>query len=769
MTYQALFDTFQSLLAPYRTLCMLFCFGIACMVIVTVIGKRKREQIVGVLRTVDERGSALHTAGKVILLLITFFSWFVLGFLLLDVLQGSALQVLKVIAYLVIYLTLPGYLLIRRVRQLPHASLLFALCVASGMGMMFLVFLAGSLLGVMSLVKFVPPLLAAAAAVLLYRDIRSKKLDRKLLTIDLPLLALTSLLLAYAVLVRGVGSSPLVDGSGYTFMDSLYVVSNSAAMKNGLMQESFLFPGFYLRYHSMTNIQQACAGIVTGISAVDLFTVYWPLIYLSMALSAIHGLICLLKNNTVGVDRMTALVVLSQTFTLGNLYLFDTNNISMNLYMGTANLEAYLLRLPNGNDIAIPMILCVAAVCILYYRNACEKRIAFTLAAVMMCMCTGAKAAYALCILGALVGTGILMAIFQKKNGDLKKTWWLLGAAVLGFVAAYAIMIYNPTQSAVSTVTILDPYDPRSSLKFESLYPWLKTRLESLFPAKEFSETVLLLLAFPLSVFIILPYAIIPFFVGFVQKAARIKTIKSEQMLMYGTAVCALLAYYLVNIDGYSQAYFLLAGLCFIHIMGQLWLSENHEKLPYVMKLLVAFCLLLSLFSTGANINSSAYTAIAEIAVSRVYPDMVQEPSYDSITEKEYEVLCWLKENSPEDSLIVTDRLLTSQRTEETMLDAIERALYFYYPAYSERQFYISGYSYSPRTEEMSMWIEERLQVIETLYNSATVNRAAIMREHGITHMMVSRFMTPDFNFSSDPTISCIYGNPDLMIYVPVE
>lgn len=757
----------NSIIRPYHTLSVLFCLALAVMLAVTVIGRERRRKLGDKAAVLLGAGDSLSKVQKIVLLTITGISWCVLAAVLFVILRVPVLDLLKILVYLLGYLVLPGYLLARCIKKLPHASLLFALCVTCGMGLLFLVYLLGTVTGVMELVKFLPLALLLPAAFLLWRDFRSGRVERKLLRVDLPLMALTSALLAYVVISRAVVSSPTVSGSGTTFMDSLYVVANSAAMKNGLLQDSFLFPGFYLRYHSMTNIQQACVSLVTEISAAEVFLVYWPLIYLSAAIAAIHGLIVVLKNDCAGAGRMTTLVIFSQIFTFGNLFLFSNDGIADHLYMGTANLEAYLLRLPNGNDLAIPTILCAAAVCILYYRGVCGRGIAFVLTALLAGLCTGAKAAYTLCILGALVGTVLLLLLFKRKDADLKKALLMLLAAGLGFAAAYFILIYNPDQSQVSTVSLFDPYDPRSSLKFETAYEWVKAVLEEYLPWLHLSDTVLLLLLFPFSLFAILPYAMPAFFVGFAQKAARFKEVKAEEMLLYGTGLCALLAYYLVNIDGYSQAYFLLAGLCFIHILGQLWLEDHYVRLPYAAKLVVVLCLVCSLFSTAANMNNGAYEAARDVRSAKYQRYGTPEPTYNSITEYEYEAMCWLRDNSDPDSLIATDRLLTAPQGDRTMLEAIDDALYFYYPAYSERQFYLSGYSYSPRTEEMEQWIEQRLRTLERLYSENTRNRAQIMESNGITHLIVSRFTTPDLDLEKDTSVRCVYENRDIRIYVP--
>lgn len=748
---------------------MLMVLVLVSLFILAIMGRRRREA----LGRIAARG-AMPTAvtariGRFLRALIMLFSWACMALLLFRYSGIPALDFAKFLGFLFVYLLLPGYLAARRIRNLLTPSALYALSMAAGMALLVCVHVVASYLGRMELIYYINPIVSVIAGIVLLRDIIKHQPVTELFRVDASLLFVVSVVLLYTVTVRSsYAISPEINGVSTTFMDSLYIVTNSVTMKRGLFAESLNFPGFQLRYHVITNILQACAGMVTNISAVNIFMVFWPFLYIGTSVCAIHAVIVQFRQKEEHATMMTLLVLLSEIFTFAMLHPFDGQRMLKDMYMVTANLEAYLLILPNGNDIAIPAILCAALVCLATYREDCRSWYGFCLLVLMTGLATGAKAVYGLCICGALAGT-VLLSLFQR-NGwrSLKKPALLLLASVIGFAAAYLIFLYNPGQGSATGTSLFSPHDPRSSLKCEALFGWLTEHLKTRFPGTRFSETKVLLIAFPLSVFIILPYVIIPFFAYMIEQLKRFRSITHETMFLCGVAVCGLVGYYVVNFDGYSQAYFLLAAICFIHIIGQTWLEEHCRSFSFSTKAVTALLLSVSMFSTLAvGAARTRETIQAYRHVSLAYRETLPDPwpIYDGINVNEYRAMIWLKENTPEDAVIVCDRFLTAAPNGRSRLAAIDDALYFYYPAYSERQMYLGGYSYSPRTEEMTSWLKDRFNVINKLYSQRTNQRAQIMKENGISYMVVSQFSSPGLSLTKDRSLKCVFWSRDIAIY----
>lgn len=741
---------------------LLVLFPLVCLVGLLI--RRIRGERV---RTLRKNGVA-GIFGNVMLGGFSLTCWFSMFLILFYMLGIPATDGVRFVLFLVFYLFLPGYLFARRIPGLSGPSALYAVSAVSGMCVLLLVYIFASLTGRMTLVLYVSPVLSLAALVKLRKDSVDRQRMAGLFRLDFPLLAVVSLFLLYSVGVRSAYAiAPTRSGSASVFMDSLYIVANSAALKRGLFAESLIFPGFQLRYHTVSNILQACSGLVTGISAVNTFLVFWPFLYLTVSICSIHAVLSAFREREEHAAWMTALVLLSENLSFGVLTPFTLDVMLRRLYMGTANLEAYLLILPNGNDIAICGILCAALIGILAYRKKNPMWLSVLLMLLFTFLTTGAKAAYGLCICGALVGSLLLIALQRNGINKLGRPFLLMLAAGIGFAAAYLAFIYNPAQSATSTVTLFSPADPRSSLHFETLYTSLQNHLGRF----ELSDSALLAIAFPLSVFIILPYVILPFFGFFIERLRRFRAIPPEDMLIGGIALCGLAAYYLINIDGYSQAYFLLAAICFIHIIGQTWLEEHFPRFHFVFKLLTVILLSVSMFSTTANMamrTRSSLNSYKQTYDNIHYSWVAPEPEYDALSAYEYEGMEWLRNNTPQDALVVCDRFFTSPVDKEARLEEIDRALDFYYPAFSERQMFLSGYSYSPRTKEMANWIEDRLDIIDELYSQETEERGEILKENDISYMVLSQLENSALDLSEDESIACVFKNRDISIYCPV-
>lgn len=747
---------------------ILLCVVVVCLLVLLLLGKHRRAAMVTQLQA--RAGSVRRQrAGRIFLVVLTALCWAGIGILLFYVQCVSVWAFLKFIGFFLVYLVLPGYFAVRRMDRLVSLSALLALSTVVGMCLLTAVYLLASLCGFMPLVLFVSPAICAVSVVLLVRDCQKKRPVTGLFRIDLPLLAVGSLLLFYAVTVRGsAGISPQVSGSVTNFMDALYIITNSAALKGGLMAESLNFPGFVLRYHVATNILQACAGLVTGISAVDIFMTFWPFLYISTAVCAVHGLMCQYRRQTRYATLMTLLVFFSETFTFALFHLFNRAEILRTVYLGTGNLEAYLLTLPNGNDIAIAAVLCAVLVVLMAYRDECRFVSALVLLFAFSGLTTAAKAPYGICLCAALGGTFLLVPLQRQGRGHLKKPFWLFAVGLLGFAAAYFCFLYNPSQAGASTASFLAFGDTRSSLKLDATYQWVSALLSGWFPHAVIPEWVVLLVEFPLSLFNVLPYVMIPFFAFFVGRLKQFRQTAAEDMVLCGMGISALLGYYLVNFDGYSQIYFLLAGICFLHLLGQTWLERNAPRFPFLLKSLTALLLAVSLFGTLVNMSirlEGSLGTYAHAHAAQKYSYDVPEPSADSLTAYEYDGMIWLRDHTPVDATVVCDRFFTRDLDGRSRLEAIDDALYFYYAAYSERQMFLSGFSYSPRTPEMAAWLEKRFHVIDALYRDGTADRAQIMRGNGISFMVVSRLMTPDLDVSEDSSLACVFENRDIAIY----
>lgn len=700
---------------------------------------------------------------------MTCICWCIIFFTLFFTLRVSFIEFIKFILFFIVYIILPGYLIIRKIEHFRNLSVLFTLCSITGISILISVYLISSFVGFLPLIYWISPICSVASGILIRRDWRNNVLNRVILRIDIRLICVISLMLVYSITSRALKAFPELSGDTSFFMDSMYIISNSSAMTGGLFADSLNFPGFMLRYHAITNILQACAINVTGISAVKIFLVYWPILYLSIGLAGIHALIVTYRKNDRFASLAIFLMMISEHLTVAVFHLFDFASLEPRLYMAIGNLEAYYLVLPNGIDIAIPALLATAIIIIKCYRNECSIYLSTLLAFLFTCITTGSKVPFGICVCGALTGTLLFMLFQKKKRKSMIKPLLLLLSSILGFLAIYIVIIYNPVSTGKSTVSLFNLLDTRNSLHFEYTY----SRLLEYFPQTisewfQNHELLSMLLMLPISMLFILPFFMPMFITWSATQISKFQQITRTNLLMCGIAICGICGHYLIAFDGYAQVYFFFSAIFFVEILGFYWAADNFKTLHYSCKILLAVLLSASLFCFMQNSIQQMKNNIKDTyqIIKKQYTDDAQipAPSWDSITAYEYEGMKWLKNNTPKNSLIAIDRHFNSYVEPENKLESIDQALYFYYPAYSERHMFLGGFAYSPRTDEMEIWIKEQLDVLDKLYDPVYEDKAELMEKHDIDYLVVSKFISANFKIKDDG-LKKVFNNRDISIY----
>lgn len=750
----------------FPSICVAFTLLLAAVSVLLNSGTRQKAVLLVKKRVQKIISSKFYT---VFLYGVTSFCWCLILFIFFFTLKISFADFIKFILFIIIYVTLPGYLIVRKIEHICNLSVLFTLCSIMGISILAGTYIISSFLQFLPLIYWISPICSIVSCILLKLDCKNNVLDKSVFRIDIKLLCVLSLMLVYSITSRALKAFPDLSGDTSFFMDSMYIITNSSAMTDGLFTDSLNFPGFLLRYHSITNILQACAINVTGISAVNIFLVYWPILYIPIGLAGIHALIITYRKSDRFASLAILLMIISEHLTVAVFHIFDFANLEPKLYMAIGNLEAYYLVLPNGIDIAIPAILSTAIIIIKCYQKDCSMFLSVLLTFLFTGIATGAKLPFGICICGALAGTLLFMLLQKKKRKKIMKPFLLFLSSILGVLVIYIVLIYSSSSAGESTASLFNLLDTRNSLHFEYTYyrllEYLPHTISEWFQNHELFSMLLML---PISMFFILPFFMPMFITWSVVQMSKFRQITETNMLMCGIAVCGICGHYFTAFDGYAQVYFFFSAIFFIEILGFYWAVDNFKTLHYSRKIILLVILSASTFcfmqtsiqqmkdniKNACHIIKRQYTANAEIPA----------PSWDSITAYEYEGMQWLKENTPEDSLIAIDRYFNSYTEQENKLEAIDQALYFYYPAYSERHMFLGGFSYSPRTNEMKKWLNAQIDVLDKLYDSDYENKAKLMEEYHIDYLVVSKFISGNFK-ENDAELEEVFKNRDISIY----
>ncbi|MCL1831213.1 MAG: hypothetical protein FWG21_07250, partial [Oscillospiraceae bacterium] len=125
----------------------------------------------------------------------------------------------------------------------------------------------------------------------------------------------------------------------------------------------------------------------------------------------------------------------------------------------------------------------------------------------------------------------------------------------------------------------------------------------------------------------------------------------------------------------------------------------------------------------------------------------------DFITDYEYEAIIWMRDNTLEDSVFVSDRILLHNK-------------YMYYTAFSERRCFLEGYVYITSYDEDSLYYDEihkRIEIVDNLYSGSCdiTYLKDTMTEYGVDYLIVSSWQHPNLSYE----LEMVYENRDITLY----
>ncbi len=700
-----------------------------------------------------------------ILLCLLAFSGIVVFFILYKL---QFIDALKFFAFIVLYIVLPGYILIRKFGKAYGLSTMLTLCTVMGLAILLASYCLCSLVGTFIPLYIISPCIACASVVFFISDVRHDRINTAQLTPDPGLCSLILFLTLYAFILRAsYGMSPELMGYSNVFADSAFIAGNSSVMTQGLFAEFQNLSGVVFRYHYLSNVFQACSIRVTGISAMDTYMTYWTFFYIPFTACSVHSL-CVQYSGTRRFGTLGVLITFCSAFL--SVYLLEYLKGAQlpsgldGSYKGS--LWLYFLVFPNGIDIAMPTIAGAGMTVIMMLRRNCKTALGSIVLFSSVFIATGSKTPFGICFAAACAVTILFCLAQRKRPRDLKIPALIALTAIAAVATAYLAFINDTTGLGRSSFSLFNIADSRSTLKLDTLLQKVIQIIRYAgFDINGSGENILLLIMLPLSVFSLLPFTMPAFFSWFVAQLKRFRSIPVEGLILGGTAICGLTAYYILGLDGYSQLYFYFSGILFIQVIGFHWLTENFDRFSIGVKALFSAFLISSLFFPVCDGVQRMRGVSNQLRHMKYYEQHNEVPAstWDRITYYEYEGMRWIRENTPGDALIAVDRFSVSDPAGiDDILDY--RYTYFYYGAYCERNLLVGGYAYCVDTEETRQYLLNKIEINDALYDPEVQNRASLMREHGVSYIAVSEFTHPGLKFY-EPELKKVFSNRDITVY----
>lgn len=421
---------------------------------------------------------------------------------------------------------------------------------------------------------------------------------------------------------------------------------------------------------------------------------------------------------------------------------------------------AHIFYYPNGVDYAMPL-LCVSLLLALRYLDTrAPGQLLFLM--LMVVATTGSKGPAGALLFGVGVGMLALSLINQR---HIQAYLLLFTAITFPFVITYFFLLAGDSTSSIT----LSPLMTVKTCSFgrDLLLPLLD-KVISLLPFAKGLLTFIFLLGGMLLYYVcFLPAASIPALLQCKNDilaffTADLTDEKLEHFLLSGTAFGAILIAFLFATDGSSQLYFLILATPMFHILAVLWLRQHWKSLRkaarvlYIFAFAVAFC---SAWQTHLSWGKSGIS----FAKEQLNTGACTEIRYGMLSSDEYQALVWIRENTPADAVLATDRHYFVRRSEvedEPHPNDISR--YYFYSAFTGRQVFLESWSYAARTDDMKKYIQDQLAINDSFYAQDTTNRVELLNTYGIHYVIVSAYENPGLTL---PELEQVYNGTTIQVY----
>lgn len=645
------------------------------------------------------------------------------------------------IIFLILYIQLPGSLMISKMKGSKEiSSELLLQGFFFGSGILILEYFLFSALGIRLLFIVFSPVFAAVLI------IKKLKKDKETLKIRKPSFDMNSLQFPAVLFVISIFTAI---AQRYAFRDiesatSIYLnqditwhISNVVALSRGFPFEDLRFSGLEFNYHYFNDLILGMCKYCFGMTASSLvlrcmlvLTAYiFSLgIYAFFREISSHAFFSTLVFLFSGAAITYFIMPLDEKYSIINYHIFSNIN-------GVATSLAAV--------IAVWLFLSHAAEGPLKIRD-------IIIAVILTFSLTGLKGPCAAVLVAAMIAAAIIKVTFRHGT---KNMIGITTASLVSFLATYILIIKGLNN-------MFRESNNNRAINLSIVKTFENTRLWDAFRGLAEHGGVFHIFIYCLCVFIIgsTVAAGLLFLVFLADTCKELSKIVRERKLPSTGVLLSIISgwvglagYWLVSQDGFSQMYFLFVAILFIVGESVRVLKTLDNKRFRIS--LSALVLINALF-WGAQYIAYAGSTLVDDGRYFLYSDaVVDEASF--LTHGELEGLEWLRNNSDKNSIIATDRLDLWNKEYPTE-DSDCRC--FYYSAFSERRFYLEGFSYSDVSQEE---ISEKLATNKSIFSEDVAVSQAAVTAAGVDYVIVTnRFSAAPGHFPAP-----VFTNGEISIF----
>ncbi len=568
--------------------------------------------------------------------------------------------------YLAFWVMAPGYLILHVFKnnglECKTKALSFIYAFLLGSGTLFIEFFTLHLLDLISIIKYINPLLSIIGAFVFYKY--CKKNSLKLLNLkyyfscaatNLPFL----LLWVLALYISGFALNfymPTIENVHY--QDFTWQIGNVTQLAGATPFEDIRVAGSEFKYHYFNTLFYAIEKIIFGAPAWVIFTQHQIFIFpLLISLTFYNLLNKAIKNNWY--------VLLFSAFSLTGFSI--SHGFGDFMYQWTSNINAVALA--------------TVIICAMFFviGPLLEKQITFN----------------------KKIGSHIIFLTFLLLYiGGTKGPY---GAVFIVAIFCYIAMQILHKEKPTKCILL---FSIVSSILFSLVYSFLLSSggsfyfsngilngiLASVTRPDIFSEIALMrgsrILLFIPSLLMTLTLTVLPLILcafDCILYAFRKKEINSQFLFAAFMTVIGVVAYYTFSITGIGQVYFLFCAIPFVAYLSSIKMSELFVKRPSLKKMSV----FLIVCFTIINFNNNIFVGLSDYSFKALTSYYTGEHKQVSDTlQLEFDAFAFLKQHVNDNRIIISNHQYPI---------ASKYSVYHHISAFAEVNCYLEGYLYAER------------------------------------------------------------------------
>ncbi len=680
---------------------------------------------------------------------------FALGLTGVKVYGASVPGLAVFLCFVLFYVLFPGLLILRAV-PLGNRSFSTQLTagVFTGWAFQLLLYFITDVIRTNILLCACGPLMSLAFAVLFLRDEPSDKLrDLSVKVRSVPVCAwiFFMLVLLYAMMTtQYLYLAPELSDFIRVNPDKAYHMGLIDSLSHDYPLMSLWIDGRQINYHIFTEMLYSIPVRLFGLDADFMLLSCGPFFTAGVFSVSLYSFFAELSDRAERAGLYSLLVILADLFIARSYYnsiaykFIITNDNAAGFGVAAAFFFAVLLRLFEKQSTSGDLKSIRSAI----------------LLSVTAMLATGIKGPIGAVLIAALWGTMMLGWLLRKLPFRYIVPLLLI---TVGFVFIYIEILGSKGQTNGGGDSII------ALANITNICFWKKPLIASL-KALGIPSPVRLAIVFVVFLAFYLTAFFLPFCIGYIRELVLVlsgrKDFEVSRVFIYAVFMVGFVAMFMLNYSGHSQIYFGLVSVFYAPLIA-FWLFEDLDSCNYPAGSVRKG--LLTALKAVFVVSMCITTVLLGIFIYKAYPNCVRhaDPTrkydrYTSISNQEYVAMQWLKEETPETSLLATDRYY-SVDPKKYAVDNRWDNRFFLYGTYSNRFCYIAGSGYNMRANEYELR-KEMLDNNKALYDAENENRGDDARELGVDYVVVSKRFTDIPSLENEDYELC-YSNDEIDIY----